>query len=78
MALGSPRVIAEDTPSEIVRLTRTEFNALLDIVDTIVQAVADESSYADFKTNLGNNVDMTTVRKILANRERPAAHEPTY
>ena len=42
--LGSDQKHVEDTPSETVRLLRTEFNALLDFVLAIVNAAATDGN----------------------------------
>ena len=67
--LGSDQIHVEDTPSETVRLLRTEFNALLDFVLSIVNAATTDGD--TFQAAVAA-LDMTTIKKIVASRERPA------
>lgn len=75
MALGTEVKLAEDTPSEMVRLSRLELNKLLDAVDALVDA----TQLADFAAMkaAAAAIDMSTMRKVVASIERPAAHTTT-
>jgi hypothetical protein len=69
--LGSPQKIIEDLGSEEMRLVRLELNKLLDAVDVLV-AASQEADFATFKASAAA-VDTTTLRKLVATHERPAA-----
>ena len=71
MALGSDQKVVEDTGSEIVKLSRLELNKLLDAFDTLV-AATQLADFATMKTAAGL-IDTTTLRKLVAAHERPAA-----
>ena len=68
--LGTDRQHTEDTPSETVKLLRTEFNTLLDFILSIVNAA---TTNGDTFQAAVNALDMTAIRKLVASRERPAA-----
>ena len=70
--LGERRLVTEDTPSEVVRLTRLELNALMDAVLAIVNAASTDGD--TFQANV-DALDLTNLRKIVARIERPAPPE---
>jgi uncharacterized protein YfkK (UPF0435 family) len=70
--LGADRIHIEDTPSETVRRMRLDLNALTDFVLLIVNAALTDGD--TFRTNV-DALDMTTIRRLVASRERPAPPE---
>ena len=75
MALGTEVKLPEDTPSEMVRLSRLELNKLLDAFDALVLSTQ-EADFAAMKVAAAL-IDTTTLRKVIASVERPAAHTNT-
>ena len=73
MALGSDQRVNDDTPSEVVRVSRLELNKLLDAFDVLV-AASQEADFATFSTSAAA-IDTTTLRKVIVAPERPAAPE---
>lgn len=75
MALDTPVTVVEDTPSEVVRELRLQFNALLDAFAAIVDA-SQLTDFAAFKAAAEDaEVDLQKVEVYL---ERPAPPKPTY
>lgn len=69
-SLGVDRVHVEDTASETVRQMRLDLNALIDYVLLITNAAASDGN--TFQSNVAA-LDMTTIRRLIASRERPTA-----
>ena len=67
---GTSKILVEDDPSEVVRMTRKQFNALVDLVVAIVTAAEDAADGDAFRLAL-EDVDTTTVSKVIMSRERP-------
>ncbi len=72
MALGADNKIIEDTPSEMVRVSRLELNKVLDTLDTLIDGIANAADAAAIIA-VAAAIDTTTLRKVVATIERPAA-----
>lgn len=72
MPLGTAQRVVEDTPSEVVRLSRLELNKLLEFVAAIYDAAVAEANGDDWRTAVAALTD-PGLKKIIADLERPTA-----
>lgn len=77
MALGTSHKVTEDTPSEMVRLTRKELNKLMDVVESLATEIEGAANIGAAQTAITDVVQplIAELRKVLATHERPAAPE---
>ncbi len=75
MALAPPITVPEDTPSEVVRLSRLELNKVLVALESLATEIEDAASFGDAQTAIGATVQplIEALNKILVRSERPAA-----
>ncbi len=66
-SIGPDRLHSEDTPSETVRRMRLNLNEMIDFVLLLVNAADTDGD--TFQTNV-NGLDMTTIRRLVASRQR--------
>ena len=75
MALGPPCEVVEDTPSEIVRVSRLELNKVMTALDTLATELEGAASFGDAQTAITNTLVplLVELRQVLVSyNERPA------
>jgi uncharacterized UPF0146 family protein len=77
MALGSAHKVVEDTPSEVVRLSRTELNKVMVVLESLVteiEGAADLEAVQTAMTDVVQPLIALLKQVTVSYSERPAAH----